>query len=399
MFYETIELGSHNPTRNERPLPPCRPTQLPHTMVPDTEYQLPRYRVMTNVAALPRYALNQSYDWNYENAPDPVHLESPTVPGTWKFCGLPVDSPLGIPAGPLLNGRWCLYYASLGFDVLTYKTVRSRPRACYPRPNLQPVDCDKQLTGRESTLLTNTDMTGSWAVSFGMPSKAPDEWRADVERTRTTLPAGKLLSVSVVASVQDGWSLDDLASDYAQCAKWAFESGADCVETNFSCPNVSTCDGQLYQEPNAAAVVAARVRESLSSNTPFIVKIGHIKTRQEAAALLEALSDHVDALAMTNSVATKVETPDGAALFDGERRGICGAAILRASLEQTQMVADLVREGSYDLQLIGVGGAYTARDVSAYLAAGSHAVHLATAAMVHPPIAIEIKKQLTQVLS
>ena len=53
------------------------------------------------------------------------------MPGQWQFCGLPVNSPLGVAAGPLLNGRWCLYYASLGFDVLTYKTVRSRRRECY----------------------------------------------------------------------------------------------------------------------------------------------------------------------------------------------------------------------------------------------------------------------------
>ena len=40
--------------------------------------------------------------------------------------------------------------------------------------------------------------------------------------------------------------------DYAQCARWAVESGADCVEANFSCPNVATCDGQLYQDARQA---------------------------------------------------------------------------------------------------------------------------------------------------
>ena len=66
-------------------------------------------------------------------------VDVPMYPGTWDFCGLPVDSPLGIPAGPLLNSRWILYYAGLGFSVLTYKTVRSAFRASYERPNLIPV--------------------------------------------------------------------------------------------------------------------------------------------------------------------------------------------------------------------------------------------------------------------
>src|SRR5262245_27286290 len=88
---------------------------------------------------LPRYDPSRTYEWNYAHAPDPVTIPEPPVPGRWDYCGLPLASPLGIAAGPLLNGRWILYYASLGFDVLTYKTVRSAARACYPLPNLQPV--------------------------------------------------------------------------------------------------------------------------------------------------------------------------------------------------------------------------------------------------------------------
>ena len=65
------------------------------------------------------------------------------------------------------------------------------------------------------------DMRGSWAVSFGMPSKSPDVWRADVEATRKALPRNKVLSVSVVATPEPHWTLDELASDFAQCARWA----------------------------------------------------------------------------------------------------------------------------------------------------------------------------------
>lgn len=338
-----------------------------------------------------RYNIEQTYEWNYRHAPEPVSRDVPPVAGEWSLCGLPVDSPLGIPAGPLLNGRWVLYYASLGFDVLTYKTVRSTQRECYPLPNLQPVDCG-QLSGSETELKSVASMAGSWAVSFGMPSKAPDVWRADVEETRHKLPPGKLLSVSVVGTVKEGWSIDDLAADYAQCARWAVESGADLIETNFSCPNVSTCDGQLYQQPRDMTTVAGAVRQAIGP-VPYIIKIGHVTSQTEAVSLLDAVGEMIDAIAMTNSIATTVRADDNL-LFDGQRRGICGDATRAASTAQVALFARLLRERGSDVELIGVGGASTAAHVRDYLSAGASAVHIATAAMVDPHVALEIRREL-----
>jgi dihydroorotate dehydrogenase len=313
----------------------------------------------------------------------------PPVAGEWRFAGLPVDSPLGIPAGPLLNGKWCLYYASLGFDVLTYKTVRSAIRECYPLPNLLPVDCG-QLTGRETSVHSSSTMRGSWAVSFGMPSAAPDVWRRDIEWTRRRLPTGKLLNVSVVGTMQDGWSIAELANDYAKCAAWAAQSGADCIEVNLSCPNVTTCDGQLYQIPEYAAVVVRYAREAIGK-IPLLAKIGHMTSPGEANALLDTIEPWIDGFAMTNSVATKVTTGDGFA-FDGQRRGICGEAIRRASLAQVRMFSDLLLERDNGLTIVGCGGAKTAEHVSQYLHSGASAVHIATATMVGPQVAIQIKR-------
>jgi hypothetical protein len=88
-------------------------------------------------------------------------------------------------------------------------------------PNLQPVEAKDLLDG-DARLQTSEAMRGSWAVSFGMPSKAPDIWRADVEATRRTLPKNKILSVSVGGTPEPHWTSDDLATDFARCAKWAW---------------------------------------------------------------------------------------------------------------------------------------------------------------------------------
>src|SRR4030095_2167975 len=156
-----------------------------------------------------------------------------------------------------------------------------------------------RLQGGDAPLSAGEEMRGSWAVSFGMPSKSPDIWRADIENTRRALPRHKLLSVSVVATPEPHWTADDLAEDFARCARWAVESSADAVEANFSCPNVASADGQLYPQPEIAGRLAARLRAA-AGTTPLLLKIGHVTDEAQAAALVSAVSPHADALGVVH---------------------------------------------------------------------------------------------------
>ena len=342
--------------------------------------------------AQPAYDPRQTYDWNYDHAPEAPPGKETAVSGQWDFCGLPVGSPLGVAAGPLLNGKWILYYAALGFDVLTYKTVRSRARACYPMPNLQPVAAGR-VSGEEEPVAASAEMRGSWAVSCGMPSKAPEEWRADIRATRAVLPKHKILSVSVVATPEADWTLAEVAADFARCARWAVESGADCVEANFSCPNVASADAQLYQQPEAASLVAASLREVIRSK-PLLIKIGHVTDERLAAELSQAVAPYADSLVMVNCVAARVADASQRLMFEGQKRGIAGEAIRDAALDQVKLFAKVIQRRSLGLRLVGVGGIATAANVRTYLAAGSHSVQIATAAMLDPGMGLQIRRNL-----
>jgi dihydroorotate dehydrogenase (NAD+) catalytic subunit len=342
-----------------------------------------------------QYDPAQIYRWNYDHAPvSPPAVDVPACPGRWTFCGRPVPSPLGMPAGPLLNGRWILHYAALGFDVLTYKTVRSTARECYSLPNLQPVQTGP-LAGPMRDLPCAAAMTGNWAVSFGMPSMSPDVWRADVAWTRARLSAEKLLCVSVVATSQPHWSACDLAADFAQCARWVVDAGADAVEANFSCPNVATSDGQLYQHPDAAAAVARTIREAVG-RTPFVIKIGYLADERQIDQFVAAVGPLVDAFSMTNCLSATVRQPDGQPLFDGQPRGIAGDAIREASIQQVRRFAEAIRRRGFPTKIIGVGGIFSADHVVEYLAAGAESVQLATAAMLDPQVALTIRRDWSQ---
>ncbi len=235
-------------------------------------------------------------------------------------------------------------------------------------------------------------MEDSWAISFGMPSQPPQTWQQDLEWTKERLPQGKLLSVSVVASPQSDWQLEQVAQDYARCARWAVECGADAVELNFSCPNVASCDGQLYQHPQSAAIVAECVRQS-TPGTPLLIKIGALSAVEDIDALLLCLQPHVDALSMTNCIAAHVADEAGP-LFAGETRGIGGAAIFEHSVQQVALFSQRISHLGSPLKIIGVGGICSAPRAQAYLQAGAECVQLATAAMLDPLLATHMHNAL-----
>ena len=355
--------------------------------------------MLTTECMVTKYNAQETWAWNLKNGPRNSAGPSSETPvaGSWAWCGIPIGSPLGISAGPLLNSQWLLHYANLGFDVLVYKTVRSCSRDCYPLPNLIPVHSDP-LSAAGSIVSETEQMDGTWAVSFGMPSQPPDIWRADVEVARQRLPAGKVLVVSVVGTQDESISgsqqaLQQLAADFAQCARWAVESGAHGIEANFSCPNVATPDGQLYQQADAAAVVAERIRSEIG-NTPLVLKIGRISSEKQAADLIAAVGPWIHGLAMTNSIAARVKRTDGSLAFGGESRGICGAATLAASTAQLKMFRQALERENTALDLVGVGGIADVTHVRDYLKAGADSVAMATAAMTDPEIGRKIRRAL-----
>ena len=347
---------------------------------------------------LAAYDIGKSYDWNYANAPEAApELEIPALPGAWDFCGLPVDSPLGMPAGPLLNSDWIAYYGRLGFSVLTYKTVRSAYRACYDLPNLLPVDA-AQLTGPAvvSTVSGGGKPVDSWAISFGMPSQNPSVWREDVGRARKRLRSDQVLVVSVVASPEDGWSLEQIADDFTRCAVWAMEAGAQVIEANLSCPNVCSQEGQLYTSPKASEVVSIRIRDAIGK-MPLILKIGLFERRESVCAFLGAVRNSATALSTVNSISASVVDRFGSAQFGGLARGVGGKCIRDRSNAEIEMWCDVLRDvAGPDMPLIGVGGISNFEDVGARMRSGAHHVQLATAAMLDPLVAIRIRRELVR---
>jgi dihydroorotate dehydrogenase len=345
------------------------------------------------------YRVDRSYDWNYENGPV---LEGPlaAIPPTARvsFLGYEVASRLGIAAGLLLNARWIAAYARLGFDILTYKTVRSRYRACYPVPNWVYLPSAVPIADPAAPLVAAMDEAEkppfpTSSVSFGMPSKDPEEWMEDVGRARRALASGQILVVSVVASPHPGTGAAALIDDFARLTAMAREAGAHVVEANLSCPNVTSAEGQIFQDPELCTAIASAMREN-AGGVSVLLKAGYFAEDDALGAYLRAVAGHVSGVTLVNGLSRHIVDAAGRPAFGPGREssGVLGAGVFPFCLDVVQRATAIVRRERLDLAVVAVGGVAGIAEAEAYFAAGAAAVTMGSAPMFDPLLAIRMKE-------
>ena len=347
------------------------------------------------------YRIDRSYEWNYANGPEWT-AELPVVPQTptKTFFGYEVASRLGISAGLLLNSRWIGFYARCGYDILTYKTVRSRRRACYAKPNwlfVDPADTaglERAGQGVHAGARPTAGDVADWTstVSFGMPSRDPAVWMPDVAKARKLIGPRQALVVSVVASVAPGSSVADLVQDFGDLAAMAREAGAQLVEANLSCPNVRSAEGDLFNDAELSGRIARALRDG-AGTLPVLLKIGHLQDDARLGALLRAVAGQASGLVIVNGLSRPVRDATGAAAF-GESRlqaGILGRGVHAIGVRDVLRAVTLIRRERLDLEVAGVGGVASVADAAHFFDAGACAALMGSAPMFDPALAVRLK--------
>ncbi len=342
------------------------------------------------------YKINKSYEWNYEHGPCfegemPEQKPSQKKIKLWDF---ELNSPLGVPAGPLLNSRWIELYSKLGFDILVYKTVRTVEWKSHPEPNCVYVDIHRQLVLSDADgdvqVLSHApqnieDITIT--NSFGVPSQSPEVWMPDIEKSNKALSDGQVMIVSIMGTQNTG---RELPEDYARCAKMAVEAGAKIIEANYSCPNVCTGEGMLFRDSETSSKISKKIREAIGPNVPFLIKMGILPPEKLKEVVLANLPS-INGFSGINTVSMNVRKPDGSpALPPGKERlrtGLCGHAIKNVGSEFTKNLAQIRTNLGEDFVICGVGGMMTAQDLQERLHDGADIVMSATASMWDPYLA------------
>lgn len=356
------------------------------------------------------YNLARSYQWNYAHGPQ-LSGRAPRVPrgAGGRLLGHRVRSRLGVSAGPLLNARWIRAYARLGYDILTYKTVRTRYRSCFPMPNVVIADAPRQLAGgdvKEPVAAAvrphaprvesrrggmATTQVPTIAISFGMPSMEPDVWRRDVRRAREALGPGQILVVGTVGTVGESRDPNALAEDFAACAGMAAEAGAHVVEVHLACPNTSDehpC--MIYEDHDLAEHIVESVRRRIKGH-PAIAKLGFEARPEVFRDLVRRLARHMDGVLLVNGLQRPTIRPDGTPAFPGAHRrlaGISGDGTREASLATVREALAIRKALGLDIEVWAVGGLSTPADVVGALAMGADTALVATAAMFDPLLAV-----------
>ncbi len=345
----------------------------------------------------PLYRLDRTFEQNAAAGPD-FGGSYPDVPSTpmKDFLGYRVASRFGIAASLVLNERWFELYSRLGFDLLTYKTIRSRERRAHLPPNWLYLD-EPNLADTDAAVvavgdLPATPLTATAAGSIGMPSSAPEVWRRDIRNCRARLRLGQVLIVSVVGTADAGTSEADFIADFGALAAEAKESGAQVVELNFSCPNVGRRESEVYGDIDSAVKIAQAARAAIGS-LPLLVKIGVIEQHGQMSALLQSLSGIVDGVVMINAPRRMIVDKAGAPAFGSNRAyaGMMGGATFEVAMQCVRSAVNIVQRDGLDLHVLAVGGVHSVERMSAFFDAGAYAVLAASACAWDPYLAIRAK--------
>ena len=208
----------------------------------------------------PFYDPAKSYLDNFEHGPFGLFANTSPASQTTKpkheFLGHSVFAPFGIPAGPLINGKFVKAALDMGFDIPVYKTVRTKKYACHPWPNVLAVKVEGDLAP-DRTLVANEDYSEPLSItnSFGVPSYDPEFWQQDMADAAAYARPGQVVVGSFQGTLPENGRVGDYIADFVLGARLVKETGVPVIEVNLSCPNEGTANLLCFDIARSRRVV------------------------------------------------------------------------------------------------------------------------------------------------
>ena len=347
------------------------------------------------------YDLDQTFEENATYGPfwDKQIPKIPVPKKKWSFLGYKLNSPFGIAACPLTaTSRHLKLMSHLGYDLLTFKSVRSVEWRGNPAPHWRYINAPKSVLPRNkplnylATLKSIKNQAPSMANSFGIHSIKPEYWQEDVDVSIDALSSGQLLILSLMPTPIKGQSLVD---DSKRLAKLAKQTKASIFEVNLACPNTDGGEGLIYEDLNLSIAICKAMKKILK-NTPLLVKVGYYHDPEKTSQFLNQTKGIIDGIASINTYQGEVYDRGKKESFPGRpTAGISGATIKPMAMDQARIIVSLKNKLKLkNFVTIGIGGVTKPSDIDQYLKIGVDAVQSAVGAYHDPLLAVKYKRKL-----
>jgi len=318
----------------------------------------------------------------------------------YTLFGHPLNSPIGIAACPLTETAESINaIANRGYDIITYKTIRSCAHDAYPPPRMVVVDPTARTKNdnghmvyqKTNSFIDTKDNNISITNSCGIASKNPSETIQDIKKSNNLLLPGQLLIVSIYGS---GTTKEELTKDFVKTAHIAVAGGAQVLEANFSCPNIPHIDMQqpyIYQDPALVHTICKAIQDEYPT-IPLIIKVGVFQDFEIMKAVFcAAYHGGARGICGINTVPVCVVDADKKPVFGDQRTisGLSGAAIFEETLKFVKNGAAIIQDQKLDLKLFATGGVMQWQQFDQLFAAGADVVQCATGALWHDRLALD----------
>jgi dihydroorotate dehydrogenase (NAD+) catalytic subunit len=343
------------------------------------------------------YDISKTFEENITYGPF-FEGQLPEIPAAARprsFLGKTVNSIFGVSACPLTHGSRNIFYMSrLGYDIITYRSVRSREWHGLTAPNWRYVDLSSPLglDNLGQTVVAGDvpfpDQEVSTANSFGIQSTSPALWQRDYEVARSLLLPGQVLILSIMFTPEEG---HDILADAQLVAKYAMETSADIIELNLAHPN-SGKKSLVYEDGETSVRMCETVKKILGDRH-LLAKVGYYRDPQVLKTFLTQTKGMLSGISSTNTIGMKITDKSGGEVFPGRpSAGVSGGAIRSLIQSQAKRIVAYRQDLALrDFTVIGIGGVMEPKHIDEYLELGVDAVQAATGVWVDPGLALRYK--------
>jgi len=199
----------------------------------------------------------------------------------------------------------------------------------------------------------------------------------------------------IVDAVADG-DAEALVEDYARCAAWAVESGADVVEAHLALPDPFAGQPQLiFENIPLAAQILYGVRTTVG--TPVLAKLGVFRSPRALHDTATKLASWTNGFTLIHAFHRPVVDDKGEPAFEGpgrERADVVGADTFAIASRQVTEMLVWRKAGAWDRAILAAGGVSSVERAAFLLHEGADAVLVATTALVDPLFAARFRQAL-----